>query len=135
MKSIGILSAALAVLLAAGCKTATSGSDGMMTGKNGGAVSDKKEGQCPFQASAQKDDCCASEAKATDAKKTGCCAEGKTEKSGCCAEGAAKVTSGCCKGKDVSAACADCKKACEAAGGCDTGKKCDEKACDEKPKP
>jgi len=139
MKSLAFVGAVAAALLVAGCKTSKPESDGMMSGKNGGSVSTPKEGQCPYQASAKKDDCCASEAKSSEVKKSGCCAEGKsevkTEKSGCCAEGTTKLTSGCCKGKEVSAACADCKKACEAAGGCDTGKKCDEKACDEKPKP
>ena len=139
MKSLFVLSAAVAALLVAGCKSSTTESDGMMSGKNGGAVSQKKEGQCPFQAGAKKDDCCASEAKSTEAKKGGCCddkSEAKADKKdGCCEAGTSTVKSGCCKGKDVSVACAECKKACEAAGGCDAGKKCDEKPCEEKPKP
>ena len=141
MKSLGIMTAAVAALLVAGCRASSQKeSDGMMSGKEGSSASAKKEGQCPFQAAAQKDDCCASEAKSTDVKKSGCCAEGKTEtkteaKGGCCGDSDAKIKSGCCKGKDVSAACAECKKACEASGGCDAGKKCDEKPCEEKPKP
>ncbi|HEU4338527.1 MAG TPA: hypothetical protein VFS19_00540 [Planctomycetota bacterium] len=140
-----MLSAAFALLFAAGCKSSAPASDGMMSGKDGGTCTAKKDDCgatevkaakkddcCASEAkTAKKDDCCASEAKATDAKATkkfGCCAEGETK-----AE--AKVKAGCCKGQAVSTACADCKKACEAAGGCDTGKKCDEKPCDEKPKP
>jgi hypothetical protein len=148
MKSVGILTAALAAMLVAGCRTSNTESDGMMTGKEGAACSTKKEGSCAMDASAQKegscpmtaaakkDGSCGDEAKATSAKKEGCCAsEAKAteaKKSGCCAEGKTAVKDGCCNGKDISVACADCKKACEAAGGCDTGKKCDEKAC-EKP--
>jgi hypothetical protein len=134
MKSLGFLAfAAVAALVATGCRTTTE-SDAQMSGKDKSSCS-AKEGQCPFQAAAKKDGCCASEA---SAKKDDCCAdktEVKAKKSGCCDEGAATVKSGCCKGKEVSAACAECKKACEASGGCDSGKKCDEKSCDEKPKP
>jgi len=140
MKSMGILSAAVALLFAAGCKSSSTQSDGMMTGKDGSACSTKKSDCCAGEAkAAKKDDCCASEAKTE--KKDDCCAsEAKTaKKSGCCAEGEtkseAKVKEGCCKGKAVSTACAECKKACESAGGCDAGKKCDEKPCEEKPKP
>ena len=155
MKSVGILTAALAALLVVGCRSSNTESDGMMTGKEGASSTKKegscamdasaqKEGSCPMTAAAKKDGCCGDEAKATSTKKEGCCAsEAKAveaKKSGCCAEGktdakATAVKDGCCKGKDISVACADCKKACEAAGGCDTGKKCDEKPCDEKAKP
>jgi len=132
MKSLGFLAfAAVAAMVASGCRTTSTESDAQMTGKDGSSCSAKKEGSCPFTAAAKKDDCCASEAKSTEGIKTGCCAEKtevKAKKSGCCAEGAseAKIKSGCCKGKEVSAACAECKKACEASGGCDSGKKCDE---------
>ncbi len=126
MKSLGILTAAVAALLVAGCRTSKTESDGMMSGKNGSECSVKKEGGCPFTAAAKKDDCCASEAKATDAKKSSCC--GDEAKS-------VKMKDGCFKGKEVSAACAECKKACEASGGCDSSKKCDESKCEEKPKP
>ncbi|HEY3227371.1 MAG TPA: hypothetical protein VGK61_10310 [Planctomycetota bacterium] len=132
MKSLGILAAFAAALVVAGCSTSSSGSDGMMSGKNG-KCSSKKDGFCT--AETQKKDCCGAE----EAKKSGCC-EGKGSetsagKKGCCAEGTTKLKSGCCKGKDVSEACAECKKACEAAGSCDADKKCDEKSCEEKPKP
>jgi len=131
MKSLGILAAFAAALAFAGCSSSPSGSDGMMTGKDG-KCSAQKEGSC--SSDGQKKDCCASEA-----KKDSCC-EGKgsetaVEKKGCCAEGKseAKVKSGCCKGKEVSAACAKCKKACEA-GSCDDEKKCEgDKKCDECP--
>ena len=139
MKSLGFLAfAAVAALVAAGCRTTTTESDAQMVGKNGSSCATKKEGQCPFTAAAKKDDCCASEAKSTEGIKTGCCAdktEVKAKKSGCCADGSTTLKSGCCKGKDVSAACAECKKACEASGGCDSGKKCDESKCEEKAKP
>ena len=110
MKSFGIVGAAIAALLVAGCRGSKPESDGMMSGKSGkegSSCSTSKEAGCPFQAAAKKD---------------GCCAEGTN----------ATVKEGCCKGKAVSVACDECKKACEAAGGCETGKKCDEKACDEK---
>ncbi|HZN61568.1 MAG TPA: hypothetical protein VFC90_04100, partial [Planctomycetota bacterium] len=65
MKSLAFVGAVAAALLVAGCKTSKPESDGMMSGKNGGSVSTPKEGQCPYQASAKKDDCCASEAKSS----------------------------------------------------------------------
>jgi hypothetical protein len=139
MKSLAFAGAVAVALFVAGCKSSsTTDSDGMMSGKSASTCSDKKEGQCPFQAAAAKKDdcgateakaekkegCCASEAKATEVTKTGCCAEGKTEAK------AVKVKADCCKGKDVSAMCAACKKSGE--GACETEKKCDgQKKCDE----
>src|SRR5688572_29691497 len=101
MKSLSILTAAIAALVVAGCSSpASNDSDGMMSGKEGAACSTKKEGSCPMSASAKKDDSCASESKETASKKEGCCAsEAKAtdvKKSGCCAEGStATIKDGC----------------------------------------
>lgn len=138
MKSLALLGAAVAALFVASCRGTTESSDGMMSGKEGSACADKKEG-CPFMAAAKKDDCCAGEAKA-DAKKSGCCAEGAAvkaeKKSGCCMEGKseAKAVKECCKGKAISEMCSDCKKSGE--GSCESEKDCDgQKKCEDKAKP
>jgi hypothetical protein len=151
MKAFGILGAACAALIVAGCRTSTTDSDGMMSGKDGGSCSATAEKSgCPMKAAAAKGDCgsgetastkkegcCASEAKATETKKFGCCAsEAKaTEaKAGACTEGKA-VKASCCEGKEVSAMCTACKKSGKA-GACETEKKCDsEKKCDDGSKP